>query len=64
MHLLQIHPDKTFIGQFKAALDNALSENKHASGLMGKTRPTDLVSQGGMLEILARFAWLQKKKII
>ena len=59
-HLLQHNKDEKYIIAFKACLDEALANNKNANGLMGNNKPLNLVAQGGMLEILARFSWLQQ----
>lgn len=60
-HLLQYHPDPTYVTLFRAALDNALLHNKNENGLMGKKQEQNLVAQGGMLEILARYVFMQQK---
>ncbi|ANI90069.1 hypothetical protein A9P82_12710 [Arachidicoccus ginsenosidimutans] len=59
--LLDFNPDKQYINAFKACLDNALQTNQNANGLMGKEKLLNLVGQGGMLEILARFAAMESK---
>lgn len=59
--LLEYNSDKKYILAFKNCLNNALDNNVNKEGLMGKSQTLNLVAQGGMLEILARFAWLQKK---
>ena len=59
-HLLKYNKDKKYIIAFKACLDEALKNNKNTNGLMGNSKPLNLVAQGGMLEILARFSWLQQ----
>jgi hypothetical protein len=59
-HLLQYHNDKKYINAFKVATDYALKNNRNELGLMGKEKPMDLVPQSGMLEILARLAYLEK----
>ncbi len=59
-HLLKFDPDLHYIRAFQKCLDNALETNRNGSGVMGKTKPLELVPQSGMLEILARFAWLEK----
>lgn len=60
-HLLQHSTDTKYIAAFKTCLDNALQNDTNEAGLMGKEAPLDLVAQSGMLEILARFAFLEKK---
>lgn len=60
-HLLTYNSDTKYIKGFQQCLDHALANNKNEMGLFGKEHVFDLVAQGGMLEILARFAWLEKK---
>ena len=60
-HLLRYNKDLKYIKGFKRCLDEAIANNKHTSGLFGKEHPLHLVPQGGMLEILARFAWFEQK---
>lgn len=59
-HLLQYNNDKKYIKAFQVCTDFALKNNKNVLGLLGKDKPLDLVAQSGMLEILARLAFLQK----
>ncbi|MHA4812172.1 glycoside hydrolase family 76 protein [Flavitalea flava] len=62
-HLLKYDKDKRYILAFKKCLDNALHTDRNAQGLFAeKGKTLDLVAHGGMLEILARFAWLEKNK--
>jgi hypothetical protein len=64
-HLLKHNKDTKYIKGFQAALDNALKTEKNEEGLFnGKEGVQNLVEHGGMLEILARFAWLEKEKIL
>lgn len=63
-HLLKYEKRLDYILAFRKALDNALLLDKNETGLMGVKKEHNLVGQGGMLEILARFAWLQQNKII
>jgi rhamnogalacturonyl hydrolase YesR len=56
IHLHQYHKDNKYLSAFRRCVDQALNQNKNANGLMGKEKLMDLVAQGGMLEILARFA--------
>lgn len=63
-HLLKYNKDIKYITIFKVAVDNAIQNDRSIRGLMGLHKEENLVGQGGMLEILARFAWLQKNKII
>ena len=59
-HLLKHNKDTKYIVAFKKCLDNALQNEKNTDGLFtGKDGTRNLVDQGGMLEILARFAWLE-----
>ncbi len=60
-HLLQHKKDTKYIAAFKHCTDNALENNMNNLKLMGKDKTLDLVSQSGMLEILARLAWLESK---
>ncbi len=61
-HLLKHHNDLKYILGFKKCLDNALKEDKNEKGLFASKQGTyNLVEHGGMLEILARFAWLEKQ---
>jgi hypothetical protein len=62
-HLLKYNADTKYILAFKTCLDTALDNSKNEKGLMGKQRAVNLVGQGGMLEILARFAWLQQQHV-
>ncbi|MCU7549599.1 glycoside hydrolase family 76 protein [Chitinophagaceae bacterium LB-8] len=59
-HLLQHHKDTKYIKAFQVCTDHALMKNRNPLGLMGKDKTLDLVAQSGMLEILARLAFLQK----
>ena len=63
-HLLKYNKDLKYIRAFKAALDETLNASKNANGLMGKATVLGLVPQAGMLEILARFAWLQQEGVL
>lgn len=63
-HLLKYNKDKKYIAAFKNCLDAAITNNKNSNGLMGNAKPLNLVAQGGMLEILARFSWLQQHKYL
>jgi hypothetical protein len=59
-HLLKYDKDPRYIRGFKRCLDYTLQNNKNAKGLFtGKDGELNLVDQAGMLEILARFAWLE-----
>jgi len=58
-HLLQHKKDKKNILAFKQCVDFALENNRNDFKLMGKAKTLDLVAQSGMLEILARFAYLE-----
>jgi rhamnogalacturonyl hydrolase YesR len=55
-HLLQYNKDPKYMMGFRKCLDHALQYKKNKQGLFGKDKPFNLVAQGGMLEILARFA--------
>jgi len=59
-HLLRYNKDTKYILAFKKCLDYALKNEKSESGLFtDKNGTRNLVEQGGMLEMLARFAWLE-----
>lgn len=59
--LLKHNKDLKYITGFKKCLDNALKENKNEKGLSAaKDGVYNLVEHGGMLEILARFAYLEE----
>ncbi|GAC1425673.1 MAG: glycoside hydrolase family 76 protein [Flavisolibacter sp.] len=60
-HLLQHKKDTKYIIAFKECTDNALENNMNNLKLMGNDKALDLVSQSGMLEILARLAYLETK---
>jgi len=61
-HLLKYNKDTKYILAFKKCLDYALKNEKNESGLFTeKNGERNLVDQGGMLEILARFAWLERQ---
>jgi len=60
-HLLLYNKDLKYVLGFKKCLDNALQNDKTEQGLFGKPKLLDLVAHGGMLEILARFAFLESK---
>lgn len=56
--------DPKYLLAFKRCLDYSLADNKNGEGLMGEQRPVNLVNQAGMLEILARFAYMGEKENI
>ncbi|RZS71045.1 glycosyl hydrolase family 76 [Pseudobacter ginsenosidimutans] len=61
-HLLKHSKDLKYLQAFAACTRHALGKEKRADGLMGKEKAAaDLVSQSGMLEILARLAFLEKQ---
>lgn len=61
-HLLKYNNDTKYIVGFKKCLDNALTNDKNEQGLFtGKDGVQNLVDHGGMLEILARYAWLESR---
>lgn len=60
-HLLLDHTDRKYVQMFEKCTDEALGQNRQSSGLLGKDHPVNLVNQGGMLEILARLAWIETK---
>lgn len=61
-HLYQHDRDLTAIRAFAACVDHALQHNRNEQGLMTGKDPkaVDLTNQAGMLEILARLAWIDK----
>jgi hypothetical protein len=64
-HLLKHNKDTKYVKGFQSALNNALETGKNDIGLfVDRKGIQNLVEQGGMLEILARFAWLEREKII
>lgn len=60
-HLLLYKKDMKYILAFKHCVDDALNKNMNDLKLMGKEKTLDLVAQSGMLEILARFAYLENQ---
>ena len=61
-HLLKYNKDTKYILGFKKSLDHALEKEKNDQGLFfDKNGVQNLVAQGGMLEILARYAWLESR---
>ena len=61
-HLLKYNKDTKYIIGFKKCLDNTLQSEKNEKGLFtGKNGVRNLVDHGGMLEILARYAWLESR---
>jgi hypothetical protein len=61
-HLLKHNKDTKYILGFKKGLDYALQNQKNEQGLfIEKKGVQNLVEQGGMLEILARYAWLESR---
>lgn len=64
-HLLRHNDDPKYLLAFKRCLDHALENDKTEQGLLrGGRGMHDLVAHGGMLEILARFAWLEKNTAV
>lgn len=60
-HLLKHNSDLKYIRGFKKCLDHSLEHHKNSAGLFRKRRSVrNLVEHGGMLEILARFAFLEQ----
>ncbi|MGQ8336951.1 glycoside hydrolase family 76 protein [Sunxiuqinia sp. A32] len=59
-HLLKYNKDMKYIQGFKKCLDAAIKNDKNEKGLFtGRDGIQNLVEHGGMLEILARFAWIE-----
>ena len=63
-HLYQHTKNTKHLKAFKAALDNALATRRDSRNLMVKDKAEDLVAQAGMLEILARFAYMEEQGIL
>lgn len=63
-HLYKHTGNNQHLRAFAKCTDEALANDKNTSGLMGKDKAVNLVGQGGMLEILARLAWLQQKRAL
>jgi len=63
-HLLKFNPDTKYIMGFKKCLDNVLAVEKNEQGLFKESKggTQNLVEHGGMLEILARYAWMEGHK--
>lgn len=65
-HLLKFNKDTKYILAFKKCLDGTIAADKNEKGLFtgknrGKVIVKNLVDHGGLLEILARYAWLETK---
>ena len=61
-HLLKYNKDTKYIMGFKKCLDSSINYEKNENGLFtGRDGVKNLVDQGGMLEILARYAWMENK---
>jgi rhamnogalacturonyl hydrolase YesR len=62
-HLLQHTSDLSFVRSFATCINYALQNNRNSESLMvgNNNRTVDMVNQAGMLEILARLTYLQKK---
>jgi rhamnogalacturonyl hydrolase YesR len=59
VHLKKHHSENKYLYAFKVCTDQAIQHNKNENGLIGISKLSDIVSQGGMLEILARFSALK-----
>jgi hypothetical protein len=61
-HLLKFNKDTKYIIAFKKCLDNSLLNDRNEKGLFEDRHGVkNLVDHGGMLEILARYAWLETR---
>jgi rhamnogalacturonyl hydrolase YesR len=61
-HLLKFNKDTKYVAGFKKALDNAIANDKNELGVFKDNKGAqNLVEQGGMLEILARYAWMESR---
>lgn len=59
-HLLKYNKDTKYVLGFKKCVDYTLKNERNEQGLfVGKEGIHNLVEQGGMLEILARYAWME-----
>lgn len=59
-HLLKYNKDTKYVMGFKKCLDAALQNDRNEKGLFnGRDGVQNLVEHGGMLEILARYAWME-----
>ncbi|SDE04622.1 glycoside hydrolase family 76 protein [Niabella drilacis] len=64
LHLWRVDGDARYLEAFRGAVDHAIT-HKTSQGLVGKDGTSqNLVPQGGMLELLAHMAVLQKQGII
>ncbi|GAB3924778.1 glycoside hydrolase family 76 protein [Mucilaginibacter myungsuensis] len=65
-HLLKFNKDTKYIMGFKKCLDYALANEKHELGVFktDKGGTQNLVEQGGMLEILARYAQMEQQGLL
>jgi len=61
-HLLKYNKNTKYVIAFKKCLDNSLLNDRDEKGLFkDRNGVRNLVDHGGMLEILARYAWLETK---
>lgn len=61
-HLLKHDADTKYLKQFATCIKAAISTERNSSGLfLNKGKTVDLTNQAGMVEILARLAYLEKK---
>lgn len=63
-HLLKYDSDKVFIMKFKTAVESTIKNDSAGLNNITLNRHKNLVEYGGYLEILARFAQLQKQGVI
>ncbi|MGJ7033154.1 glycoside hydrolase family 76 protein [Niabella hirudinis] len=64
VHLWRVDGDRRYLEAFRGAIDHAIA-HKTTQGLIGKEETSlNLVPQGGMLELLAQMALLQKQGVI
>lgn len=54
--LYRLDHNKVYLNQFKKCLDYTLINEQHSNGLFGRKNVDNLVGQGGMLEMVCRFA--------
>ncbi len=59
VRLYKYNHDVKYIDLFRKCVDNTLKTEKHSNGLFGRKGVGNLVGQGGLLEILCRYATLK-----
>lgn len=64
VQLSAVYANPAYLEAFKLCVEDALQHNQRKEATMGLSKEQDLVAQGGMLEILAQYAWLEEHKNI